>query len=575
MRNTLLFVVVASVLGAGACFAQDVKPDDSTPQASEEEFSLDKMMAELNEPESEKEKSGTDLLDEALALRLTANTLKDIESILELSQKAIEKGLSADEEKVAQRLIRSTLLQRAAVTADILRDGRAESVREIAIIAKIGLDDLEQVKKTFDPKETENDFEGANVYWYIKATLLVFSGQDGKNVIEIIKTAKKLNQDNNARMAQLLYMESSVKTTDPKEQLKLLKQAYEKDSQSEDIERSYIIALARNDKIDDAAKLILSKAEKDELKDTLFILILSEYYQNQKQPEKAMEWLNKVPKPAADSIQIVKAKFFCALEMEDKKQIMDLSLKLLNDDPQNIDLRKLRVRIAIAEKKYDVALEEVRLALFFDENSKELQMMKMAILCEKDKANFDEARKAIEDLLNEKEPDFAALNYAGVVAHLMKDFDLKLRIFQIILKQDENNEDAVCELPSIYIALKQYDKAVEAFEKSVKLYPENPTALNNYSWFLSTTDQDAFRDGKKALDLALKAAQASNYEKAYILSTLAAAYAENGDFENALKYIQKALEINKDESIAQSIKNEMESYKQNKPIREDSNEWFK
>ena len=575
MRNTLLFVVVAAVLGTGACFAQDVKPDDSNPPASEEEFSLDKMMAELNEPESEKEKSGTDLLDEALALKLSASTLKDIESILELSQKAIEKGLAADEEKVAQRLIRSTLLQRAAVTADILRDGRAESVREIAIIAKIGLDDLEQVKKTFDAKETENDFEGANVYWYIKATLLVFSGQDDKNVIEIIKTAKKLNQDNNSRMAQLLYMESSVKTTDPKEQLKLLKQAYEKDSESEDIERSYIIALARNDKIDDAAKLILSKAEKGELEDPLFILILSEYYQNQKQPEKALEWLNKVPKPASDSIQIIKAKFFCAIEMEDKKQIMDLSLKLLNDDPQNVAIRMLRARVELADKKYDEALEEIRLAMFFEENSKELQMMKTLILCQKDKANFDDARKTVENILNDKDADVDALHIASLVAHTMKDPELALRVSQTILKQDENDDSALFELPSIYIALKQFDKAVEAFENSVKLHPENPTALNNYSWFLSTTAQDAYRDGKKALDLGLKAAQASNYEKAYILSTLAAAYAETGDFENAMKYIQKAIEINKDESIAQSIKNEMESYKQNKPIREDSNEWFK
>ena len=554
--------------------AQDVKSEEANQSTSEEEFSLDKLMAELNKPESEKEKSGTDLLDEALAERLTANTLKDIENILELSQKAIEKGLSADEEKVAQRLIRSTLLQRAAVTAEILRDGRAESEREIVIIARIGMEDLEHVKKTFDPKETENDFEGADAYWYIKATLLSYSGQDNKVVLNAVKTAKKLNKDNNARMAQLLYMEASVKT-DPKEQLKLLKQAYEKDSESEDIERSYIIALARNDKIDEAAKLVLPKAEKDELNDPLFILILAEYYQNQKQPAKAMEWLNKIPKPASDSIQIIKAKFFCALEMEDKKQIMDLSLKLLNDDPQNVGIRMLRVRVALADKKYDEALEEIRLALFFDENSKELQMMKALILCQKDKANFDDARKAVENILNDKDADVDALLIASSVAQKIKNPELALKVFQCILKQDDKNEDALCGIPTAYIALKQYDKAVEAFEKSVKLFPENPTALNNYSWFLATTTQDAWRDGKKALELGLKAAQASNYEKAYILSTLAAAYAENGDFENALKYIQKALEINKDDSIAQSIKNEMESYKQNKPIREDADEWFK
>lgn len=532
-------------------------------------------MAELSEPESEKEKTGTDYLDEAMALKLSAKTLNDIERILELSQKALDKGLSAEEEKLAHGIMRMTLLQRAAVTAEILRDGRADSEKEVAIIAQIGLADLQQVKTTFAPEENEKEFVGADIYWYIKATLLAYSGQNGKDVADAVKTAKKLNKENSDRMAQLLYIEASVKSTDPQEQLKLLKQAYEKDPDSEDIERSYIIALARSGKIDEAAKLILPKTEKDELEDPLFILILSEYYQNQKQPEKAMDWLNKIPKPAADSIQIIKAKFFCALEMEDKKQIMDLSLKLLNDDPQNVEIRMLRARVALSDKKYDEALEEIRLAMFFEENSKELQMMKTLILCQKDKANFDNARKEVENLLNDKDADVDALHIASNVAHAMKDPELALQVSQTVLKQDENDEEALFELPSIYIALKQYDKAVEAFEKSVNQYPESPTALNNYSWFLSTTTQDAYRDGKKALKLGLKAAQASNYEKAYILSTLAAAYAENGDFENAMKFIQKALEINKDDSIVQSVKNEMESYKQKKPIREDSNEWFK
>lgn len=575
MRNTFLFVVAAVLLGTGACFAQDVKADDSNPPASEEEFSLDKMMAELNEPETEKEKSGSDLLDEAMALKLSANTLNDIERILELSQKALDKGLTAEEEKMAHGLMRLTLLQRASVTAEILREGRAESEKEISIIAQIGMMDLQQIKNTFGPDENEKEFEGADVYWYVKATLMALSGQDNKDVVQAVKTAKKLNSENNVRMAQLLYMEAVVLTIDQKKRLDLITKAYEKDSDSETVKRGYIIELARNEKLEEAAALIIPMMEEEEKNDPAYFVILSDYYQQQGQPEKAMEWLNKIPKPMSDSIPVIRAKLFCAISIKDNKQVMELSNRLLNNDPQNIDLRKLRIRLAISEKKYDVALEEIRMAMFFDENSESLQMMKMTVLCEKDKANFDEARKAIEELLNEKEPDLEALNYAGIAAHVMKDPELLLRIFQVILKQDENNENAICQIPSVYIALKQYDKAVEAFEKSVKQFPENPTALNNYSWFLSTTDQDAFRDGKKALELALKASQATDYKQAYILSTLAAAYAETGDFENAIKTVQKALEDEKDEKLTKELKNELESYKHNKPVREEADAWFK
>ena len=576
MRNTILFVVVAAVLGAGACFAQDAQTDESNPPASEEEFSLDKLIEELNEPETEKEKTGSDYLDQAMALKLSATTLKDIERILELSQKALDKGLSAEEEKLARGLMRLTLLQRAAVTAEILRDGRANSEKEIAIVAQIGLADLEQVKTTFAPEENEKEFDGADVYWYVKATLLAYSGQDNKDVASAVKTAKKLNSENNARLAQLLFIEATLLTVDQEKRLELLSQAYEKDSDSESIKRGYIIELARNDKLEDAAKLLIPMMEEDEEEnDPVYIIILSEYYQKQDQPEKAMEWLNKIPKPVSDSVQILKAKFYCAVDMEDKQQLLDLSMKILNKEPENTELRVFRAKLRIEDEKYDDALQEINLALFFDENSSFLDMMKTLILCYKDKANFDDARKAIEKLLDDKDADARARIVARDAAHVMKDPELMLKISQAVLKQDEKNEYALSLLPSIYIVLKQYDKAVEAFEKNIELNPESPTALNNYSWFLATITEDAYRDGKKALELALKAAKATEYKQSFILSTLAAAYAETGDFENAIKTVQKALDGEKDEKLTKELKNELESYQQNKPIREKTEDWFK
>ena len=57
--------------------------------------------------------------------------------------------------------------------------------------------------------------------------------------------------------------------------------------------------------------------------------------------------------------------------------------------------------------------------------------------------------------------------------------------------------------------------------------------LNNLAWVLATSPDDKLRDGKRAIELATKAAEVSNYETPHVLSTLAAAYAETGDFEKA------------------------------------------
>ena len=67
--------------------------------------------------------------------------------------------------------------------------------------------------------------------------------------------------------------------------------------------------------------------------------------------------------------------------------------------------------------------------------------------------------------------------------------------------------------------------------------------LNNFAWVLATSPDDEFRDGKRAVELATKAAEQTNYETPHILSTLAAAYAETGDFENAKKWSAKAVEL--------------------------------
>src|SRR5262249_19685914 len=86
----------------------------------------------------------------------------------------------------------------------------------------------------------------------------------------------------------------------------------------------------------------------------------------------------------------------------------------------------------------------------------------------------------------------------------------------------------------------------------------------------------------RALKLATKAAESSRYETPHILSTLAAAYAETGDYDNATKWSQKSVELAqkevdnakpdddkaKLESDRDQLKKELESYHDHKPVGE-------
>jgi FimV-like protein len=67
--------------------------------------------------------------------------------------------------------------------------------------------------------------------------------------------------------------------------------------------------------------------------------------------------------------------------------------------------------------------------------------------------------------------------------------------------------------------------------------------------------------------LATKACEVTEYKEGHILSTLAAAYAESGDFEKAREWSKKAIEIGREDQ-KEALSKELASYMEDKPWRE-------
>ena len=82
--------------------------------------------------------------------------------------------------------------------------------------------------------------------------------------------------------------------------------------------------------------------------------------------------------------------------------------------------------------------------------------------------------------------------------------------------------------------------AIADYERALKLQPNDLGILNNFAWVLATAPEDNLRDGHRALAMATEASRQTAYKQDYILSTLAAAYAETGDFESARKWAAEA-----------------------------------
>jgi len=109
----------------------------------------------------------------------------------------------------------------------------------------------------------------------------------------------------------------------------------------------------------------------------------------------------------------------------------------------------------------------------------------------------------------------------------------------------------------------QTGEAIAHMEKALELQPSSLSHQNNLAWMLATAPQASLRDGPRALELALKANQATGGSNPNIIHTLAAAYAEAGEFSDAVRTAQQALQMAEAQSngaLAGELRRELKLY---------------
>lgn len=98
-------------------------------------------------------------------------------------------------------------------------------------------------------------------------------------------------------------------------------------------------------------------------------------------------------------------------------------------------------------------------------------------------------------------------------------------------------------LADLLAAQGRTDEAVAELNETLRLNPDCTEALNNLAWTLATSPRAELRDGPRAVTLARHACELTRFRQTVFIGTLAAAYAEAGNFDDAVATAQRACEV--------------------------------
>jgi tetratricopeptide (TPR) repeat protein len=530
---------------------EPVAEDDA---ATDEEFTVD-AQPPADVPD---ENAGLADLDKATQLKVSAEGLGDLNEAIDLLELALEKGLDKGNKAFAEELLIASLLQRASTLssailerplADPRKDPRWMQIRQFA------LTDLQRVVVL-----NENLWEA---YLLIGRLQTLPLGDPRAARREFTKVIEAPDVEPQQRAAA--YALRGTVQQDDKRQLQDFNRALELESNKADYFRLRGQHYYAHDQFEDAladadSALALESdhAATHELRG-LILLGLERFDDALESFNGAGELAPEATLPYQHRAELYRLQGNLDKAVEQLSESLELS-------PGNSATLLLRANLYFQLGKPDLAIADVEEVIRRQPQLLQAHLMRAELYAATDRV--DQAIEQLERLARFAPGQVALLQQLGNYCLIDERPNRATEVFSLVIEADPENARAIRGRGDAYLNIGKHAEAIADLQRALDLNGEDEGVLNNLAWVLATSPSDELRDGKRSVELATKAAELSAYQMPHILSTLAAAYAEIGDYDSAIKWSTKAVELAKNDPALPQLEEELTTYKAGKPVRE-------
>ncbi|MGD0786538.1 MAG: tetratricopeptide repeat protein [Terracidiphilus sp.] len=219
--------------------------------------------------------------------------------------------------------------------------------------------------------------------------------------------------------------------------------------------------------------------------------------------------------------------------------------------------------------KIDEAIGDFRKAVELDPSYASAEGNLGHALLEKD--NVDEAISHLKRALELGQGTAEVHTNLGIGLAQKGQIDEAIPHFESALQLSRDNVDSHYYLGMVLVMKGRGAEGLAHWRLALRKEPDNLQALNDAAWLLATSSDAALRNGSEAVSLAEHAVQLTSGHEPALLGTLAAAYAEAGEFDKAVELEQRATDLAAQQGntrLAATLEGRLALFQAKTPIRQ-------